>query len=210
MALVAAAVGWGLFVRAMHERVDRAETEAARRTEEAQRAAREEIAREMHDVLGHRLSLLSLHAGALEFSPGAPEAEIAHTAAVIRESAHRALQELRTVIGVLRAPTVEETGGTRPQAGLGDLERLFAESREAGTDIRARLDVTASEQVAALTGRTVHRIVQEGLTNARKHAPGAEVRVEVTGGPSEGVSVELSTPSRRTRSAPPYQAAASA
>lgn len=194
VALVAAAVGWGLFVRALHERVDRAETEAARRTEEAQRAAREEIAREMHDVLGHRLSLLSLHAGALEFSPGAPEAEIAHTAAVIRESAHRALQELRTVIGVLRAPTVEETGGTRPQAGLGDLEQLFAESREAGTDIRARLDVTASEQVAALTGRTVHRIVQEGLTNARKHAPGAEVRVEVTGGPSEGVSVELSNP----------------
>ncbi|MFD5393158.1 hybrid sensor histidine kinase/response regulator transcription factor [Streptomyces sp. NPDC127097] len=116
----------------MHERVDRAETEAARRTEEAQRAAREEIAREMHDVLGHRLSLLSLHAGALEFSPGAPEAEIARTAAVIRESAHQALQELRTVIGVLRAPTAEESGGTRPQAGLGDLERLFAESREAG------------------------------------------------------------------------------
>lgn len=192
VALVAGAVGWGLFVRALHERVGRAETEAARRTEEAQRAAREEIAREMHDVLGHRLSLLSLHAGALEFSPGVPEAEIARTAAVIRESAHQALQELRTVVGVLRAPTVEETGDTRPQAGLGDLERLLAECREAGTDIRARLDITAPDQAAALTGRTVHRIVQEGLTNARKHAPGSQVRVEVTGGPSEGVSVELS------------------
>ncbi|MGW8975155.1 hypothetical protein [Streptomyces platensis] len=126
---------------------------------------------------------------------------------MIRESARHALRELRTVTGVLRAPTVEESGGTRPQAGLGDLERLFAESREARTGIRARLDVTASEQVAALTGRTAHPIVQEGLTNARKHAPGAEVRVEVTGG---GGSVELSNPAPSDASPTAYRAAASA
>jgi Histidine kinase len=58
----------------------------------------------MHDVLGHRLSLLSVHAGALEFRPDASPEEIARAAKVIRENAHLALQDLREVIGVLRAP----------------------------------------------------------------------------------------------------------
>ncbi|WP_189133195.1 sensor histidine kinase [Wenjunlia tyrosinilytica] len=189
MALIAVAVGWGLFVRSLHERAERAEAEAALRAEQAQRTAREEMAREMHDVLAHRLSLLSVHAGALEFNPGATRSEIEHTAAVIRDSAHRALQDLRTVIGVLRAPTAEETGAPPPQPEMADLERLAQESRDAGMRVRIDQRVTDADAVPALTGRTVYRIVQEGLTNARKHAPGAAVRIEITGGPPDGLTL---------------------
>ena len=92
----AAAVGWGLFIHyrrqlvlSLRDRAERAETEAQLRAEQAQQRARDEIAREMHDVLGHRLSLLSVHAGALEFRPDAPAGEVARAAKVIRENATR-------------------------------------------------------------------------------------------------------------------------
>jgi signal transduction histidine kinase len=91
-----AAVGWGLFIHfrrqlvlSLRDRANRAETEAQLRAEQAQQRARDEIAREMHDVLGHRLSLLSVHAGALEFRPDAPAGEVARAAKVIRENATR-------------------------------------------------------------------------------------------------------------------------
>ena len=71
----------------------------------------------MHDVLGHRLSLLSLHAGALEYRPDASAQEIAQAAKVVRESAHQALQDLREVIGVLRGPV-----GELPQPTLAEYE----------------------------------------------------------------------------------------
>ena len=96
--------------------------EAELRAEQAQRSARDDIAREIHDVLGHRLSLLSLHAGALEYRPGAPPEDVARAAAVIRENAHQALQDLREVVGVLRAPV-----GQAPQPTSADLPRLLAE-----------------------------------------------------------------------------------
>ncbi|MYS15738.1 histidine kinase dimerization/phosphoacceptor domain-containing protein, partial [Streptomyces sp. SID4982] len=109
-ALVAGAIGWGLYVRSRRALVASLEERAARAADEARRQAREEIAREMHDILAHRLSLLSVHAGALEFNPGAPAADVQHAAEVIRESAHQALQDLREVIGVLRAPTAGPDG----------------------------------------------------------------------------------------------------
>jgi signal transduction histidine kinase len=135
-----AAVGWGLFIRyrrqlvlSLRDRAERAETEAQLRAEQAQQRARDEIAREMHDVLGHRLSLLSVHAGALEFRPDASAEEIAGAAKVIRENAHLALQDLREVIGVLRAPV-----GELPQPTLVDVRQLVAESGRAG--MRVDLD----------------------------------------------------------------------
>jgi signal transduction histidine kinase len=191
VAIQGGAVGWGLFVRhrrqlvlSLRDRADRAETEARLRAEQAQHRAREEIAREMHDVLGHRLSLLSVHAGALEYRPDAPAEEIASAAKVIRESAHQALQDLREVVGVLRAPV-----GELPQPTLADLQQLVAESGRAGMPVD--LHVQTSGAVPDLLGRTAYRIVQEALTNARKHAPGAEVRVRVAGAPGEGLTVEV-------------------
>jgi len=96
------AIGWGLFLRARRELVRSLHAQADRAGDDARAAERRRIAREMHDVLAHRLSLLSVHAGALEFRRDAPAEEVAEAAGVIRESARAALDELRGVIGVLR------------------------------------------------------------------------------------------------------------
>ncbi|MEU9434641.1 histidine kinase [Streptomyces sp. NPDC048252] len=193
------AIGWGMFVRSrrqlmlsLRDRARRAETEARLRAEQAQRLAREAIAREMHDVLAHRLTLLSVHAGGLEFRPDAPREEIARAAGVIRESAHEALQDLREIIGVLRAAEPDDAG--RPQPTLAALDTLVAESREAGMKVTLDQRVTDAGAVPASVGRTAYRIAQECLTNARKHAPGAEVAVTVTGGPGEGLDVSVRNP----------------
>jgi signal transduction histidine kinase len=171
-------------VLSLRDRANRAETEAQLRAEQAQQRARDEIAREMHDVLGHRLSLLSVHAGALEFRPDAPAGEVARAAKVIRENAHQALQDLREVIGVLRTPV-----GELPQPTLADVQQLAAESGRAG--IRVSLRDEVGRPVPDLTGRTAYRVVQEALTNARKHAPGAEVRIHLAGVPGAGLTVEV-------------------
>lgn len=199
MLLNAAVIGWGMFVRSkrqlllsLRDQVRRAETEAALRAEKAQRLAREAIAREMHDVLAHRLTLLSVHAGALEFRPDAPKEETARAAGVIRESAHEALQDLREIIGVLRAGESDDSG--RPQPTLGAVEGLVAESREAGMKVVLDLRVTDPAAVPASVGRTAYRIAQEGLTNARKHASGAEVAVTLSGAPGTGLTVTVLNP----------------
>jgi signal transduction histidine kinase len=171
-----AALGWGLFVRARRQLVRSLHDQADRRADEARAAERRRIAREMHDVLAHRLSLLSLHAGALEFNPDAPPEET-QAAGVIRESARAALEELRGVIGVLREDSGESLTQP-PQPTLADLPALVEESRAAGMRITARIEL-GDAAPAAPVGRTVYRIVQEGLTNARKHAPGAAVTLAV-------------------------------
>ncbi|MFE7976127.1 sensor histidine kinase [Streptomyces shenzhenensis] len=187
-------MSWGMFVRSkrqlmvsLRDRARRAETEARLRAERAQRLAREAIAREMHDVLAHRLTLLSVHAGALEFRPDAPREEVVRAAGVIRESAHEALQDLREIIGVLRTGDADDAG--RPQPTLAALESLVTESREAGTKVGLDSRVSDPGTVPAAVGRTAYRIAQEGLTNARKHAPGTEVTVTVSGAPGDGLTV---------------------
>ncbi|MCW8377476.1 sensor histidine kinase [Streptomyces justiciae] len=197
--MTAVVVACGMVVRSkrqlmlsFRDRARRAETEARLRAEQAQRLAREAIAREMHDVLAHRLTLLSVHAGALEFRPDAPREEVARAAGVIRESAHEALQDLREIIGVLRAGDQDDTG--RPQPTLAALDALVAESREAGMKVVLDTRVTDPAAVPASVGRTAYRIAQEGLTNARKHAPGTEVTVSVEGAPGEGLTVSVRNP----------------
>jgi signal transduction histidine kinase len=184
--LVAVALGWGLFTRArrevihsLRERAERLESEQRLRVGQAREAERRRIAREMHDVLAHRLSLLSVHAGALEFRPDAAPGEVSEAAGVIRETAQTALQELRDVIGILRDEP-EEATLQPPQPTLAQLPALIEESRAAGMHIRLDLDVSADEELPAAVGRTAYRVVQEGLTNARKHAPDAAVDVTIS------------------------------
>src|SRR5690349_9406964 len=128
-----AIVAWGMFVRAhrqsRQERLRHAGAEQLLLVEQARHAERTRIAREMHDVLAHRISLVSLHAGALEFRPDAPPEEVARAAAVIRASAHQALEDLRTVIGVLRDGADREAPPP-PQPTLAALPGLLEESRE--------------------------------------------------------------------------------
>jgi signal transduction histidine kinase len=181
-------LGWGLFVRARRELVRSLRAQGDRSADEARAAERRRIAREMHDVLAHRLSLLSVHAGALEFHPDAPAEEVAEAAGVIRESARAALDELRGVIGVLR-----EDGGDSltqpPQPTLADLAALVKESLAAGMRVSARIELGDATPPAAV-GRTAYRIAQEGLTNARKHAPGAAVTLTVRA-PDRALEVEV-------------------
>ncbi|OON81655.1 sensor histidine kinase [Streptomyces tsukubensis] len=198
--IAAGVIGWGMFARSrrlllgyLRERAQRAETEAALRADRAQRLAREDMAREMHDVLAHRLTLLSVHAGALEFRPDAPPPEIQRAAGVIRDSAHDALQDLRQIIGVLRASGQDESGG-RPQPTLDALERLVEESRSGGMKVLLDNRVTDPSEVPAALGRNAYRIAQEALTNARKHAPGAEVSVRVSGAPGAELGIEVTHP----------------
>jgi signal transduction histidine kinase len=195
--ITGAIVAWGMYVRArrqlvlsLRERAERAEAEQQLRVEQAQAHERARIAREMHDVLAHRISLLSMHAGALEFRPDAPPEEIARAAGVVRASAHQALDDLREVIGVLREESLDGDP-ERPQPTLANLPGLLDESRQAGMHVSSEYRVEDLAAVPDGVGRNAYRIVQEALTNARKHAQGAAVDVTLDGAAGSGLTVEV-------------------
>jgi signal transduction histidine kinase len=197
MPLALAATGWGMFIRArrqlllsLRERALRAEADQELRQEQARVAERARLAREMHDVLAHRISLLALHAGGLQVRPDLPAQQVQETAALLRATARQALEELRSVIGLLRqdGPQPELLA---PQPGLGDIARLVQERRDAGSDIECHIELDVLGDVPAPLARDVYRIVQEALTNAAKHARGASVRVHVSRTPHEGLTVSV-------------------
>jgi signal transduction histidine kinase len=195
----AALVGWGELSRArqallnsLREQACRTESEQASRIAEARLAERASIAREMHDVLAHRLSLLATYAGALEYRPDAPPEQLARAAGVVRAGVHQALDELREVIGVLRDDDPHVVA--RPQPGLCDLVGLIEETRDAGTPVELADRMSRPGELPDGLGRNAYRIVQEGLTNARKHAPGRPVRLLLDGHPGDRLLVELTNP----------------
>jgi signal transduction histidine kinase len=207
---VVVAVGWGVVVRTRRqlirsfaERAVRAETEQELRVDQGRRRERERIAREMHDALGHRLSLLSVHAGALEYRGDMPRDELARAAGVIRASAHQCLVDLREIIVVLRSVDLPE-GEQRPAPSLVDLAELVEESRQAGMSVTVTGELTDPDTVPVAVGRHGYRIVQEGLTNARKHAPGEPVSLAIAGAPGTGLTLEIRN---GLRTAPPDQPA---
>jgi signal transduction histidine kinase len=194
-AAYAALIGWGELAQArddllisLRERAHRAETEQGRRVAEARLAERARIAREMHDVLAHRLSLLATYAGALEFRPDSSPAQIASAAGVVRSGVHQALDELRQVITLLRDDS-EPSG--RPQPVLTDIPCLVDESRDAGAPIELDNRIAEPGDVPAATGRTAYRVVQEALTNARKHATGQSVTVVIDGVPGGRLDIDV-------------------
>jgi signal transduction histidine kinase len=164
---------------ALRERAEHAEAERVLREEQARAAERGRIAREMHDVLAHKVSLIALYAGALELHAGA-DARLREGTALIRATAREALRELREVLGVLRAEP-----GAEPFADLASLVRA---STQAGQ--RVVLHDNAGT-LPTVTARVVYRIVQEGLTNARKHAPGAGTTVTVERAEPDSVTVTV-------------------
>jgi signal transduction histidine kinase len=192
----------GLLVRARRHVVEglRAAAERdresyERRIVDTRREERERIAREMHDVLAHRISLLSVHAGALEYRAGSAAAlspeEVRRAATVIRENAHLAVEDLRELLDLLRDDT-EDRGSMHPQPRLADVAGLAREAQAAGQRVDLVMEVDGG-QVRESVQRTAYRVVQESLTNARKHAPGAAVRVRVTGG-GDGLRVLVENP----------------
>nr|WP_232523679.1 histidine kinase [Nocardioides sp. MAH-18] len=191
----AAMLGWGMYIGSRRElmwtlrnRAERAEAEQELRVAQARSNEQARIAREMHDVLAHRISQISMHAGALEYRADLSPDEMRASAGVIRAQAHQALTDLRDVLGVLR----DGDGERAPQPTYGDLPCLLAEARESG--MRVELDDLVLGAVPDGAGRTVYRIVQEGITNCRKHAPGALLSVRVTGSAEDGIDVLLRNP----------------
>ncbi|MET8469140.1 histidine kinase [Streptomyces sp. NPDC006422] len=187
-AIALAVVAWGALqqkqqdlVAVYRDRAARIEREREQRAEQIQMAERARIARDMHDSVAHYISLIALYAGGLAVA-GDNAKNVGTTAATIRTTAISALDELRTVIGMLRDGTVvtpQTSDHEHTVAGLID------EARQAGQMIVAHIDPADSDGSAAAledpsaNDAHIYRVVQEGLTNARKHAPGALVTVNV-------------------------------
>ena len=193
----AALVGWGALSQArrallvsLRERARRAEAEQGRRVAEARVLERTRIAREMHDVLAHRLSLVATYAGALEYRPDSSPEQLSRAAGVVRAGVHQALGELREVIGVLRDEDVDGDE-PRPQPVLADIPRLVEESHDAGQPVDLDDRTASSAVVPSAAGRAAYRVVQEGLTNARKHATGRPVSVRLDGRPGETLVIDI-------------------
>ncbi|MEU4471542.1 histidine kinase [Micromonospora sp. NPDC023888] len=186
----------GLWVRArrdtlaaLRDRAERLEREQEARADRVRAEERTRIAREMHDVVAHRVSLMVVHAGALEVT--AVDPATVQAAALIRATGREALTDLREVLGVLR----QAGPAVLPERGLDALDELIGESRAAGLRVH-RSDEGVPSALPATVGRTAYRVVREALTNVRKHAADAEttvclrylpdgLEVRVRNGPSE-------------------------
>ncbi|EWM13772.1 two-component system sensor kinase [Kutzneria sp. 744] len=163
-------------IRALTERAERAEREQQLLAEQARADERVRLAGEMHDVVTHRVSLMVLQAGALRIT--APDAATRTAAEELREAGCQALAELRDLVGVLR--THADDNGEEPTDAvrLPDLAELVTESQGVGMTVELIVDGNPL-LTAPVVGRTAYRVVQEALTNVRKHAPGAKTRVHV-------------------------------
>ena len=168
-------------------RMNREEMRA--KVERARQEERESIARDMHDTLSHRLSLVAIHAGALSYPREGVPAEFTDAARTIRAEAQNAVEDLRTVLSALREDLSQDPRTT--------LEELVASAREAGTQVTVTYADGASPDVftglSTMAQHAVHRAVQEGLTNARKHAAGQPVSITVREAAGE-VGIEMRNP----------------
>ena len=182
-------------VVSLRERALLVEEEQRLREAAARDHERTRIAREMHDVLAHRLSLTAMHASALRYRDDLDDGERAEAVETVHENARGALGELRGILAVVRDPDAADAD--RPQPTLADLDELLATT----DDVDARVEVDLATLAPAI-GRHAYRIVQECLTNARRHAPGASVTLRITGEPGERLEIDIANPMSGTPSGP--------
>ncbi|WP_257881358.1 sensor histidine kinase [Gordonia terrae] len=194
----AAMVAWGLYIGSRREllaswqaRALASEAEQQAKVMQARSLERARIAREMHDILAHRISAMSMSAGALAYRSDLSGEQIRETAQTIQETSHLALTELREVLGVLR----EGPGDATPEEpqGVPDLSALIEEARRLGMRLESRCDIDVSSLSPGIS-RTLYRCVQEALTNARRHSPSAPVTLHIRGGPEHGVDLLVENP----------------
>lgn len=158
---------------ALRERAERAEQEQQALAREAVLEERVRIAREMHDVVGHRVSLMVLQAGAIDMAAADPE-RVRLISGQLQDAGRRSLHELRQLIGLVQ----EEDAPLAPQPTLADLDELVENARRSGLDVTLERRGEPRE-VEPTAERAAYRVVQEALTNAGKHAPGGPVTVTV-------------------------------
>lgn len=198
LVVVLAPVAVGRIVREWERRASEL-AELARRLEGERRQAEElaiahernRIARELHDVVGHDVTVIALQAEAASAALARdPERAVEPVQAIRRTAAHT-LHEMRRVVGGLRSSTGDDEG-TAPAPGAEDIAALVADSRSLGQPV----DLTVRGEPLphyATVGLAVYRIVQESLTNARRHAPGARVTLDIDWQP-EAVQVHIAQP----------------
>lgn len=164
-------------VEALTADVEHLRIESTLREEAARAAERARISAEMHDVLAHRLSLIALHTGVLATKSDTLPAPVAERLGMLRTSSVEALADLRDVLGALRDPDAAQPSSALTPV-MKEVRELIGEARSAGQHIELTADGLPGQ--APTTHRlAVYRIVQEALTNARKHADGAEVTVHI-------------------------------
>ncbi len=190
----------GHYVASLNERLEQAQREQHRLAEQARVEERVRLAAEMHDVVTHRVSLMVLQAGALGVT--ATDAATRAAAEDLRSAGCQALEELRDLVGVLRsAPgeAAEEVSTPRAggQAPAPDFLELLTESESVGVSVE--LDLQGNPASASpVVARTAYRVVQEALTNVRKHAPGARATVTLRFGADRvRLTVRNTAPERR-------------
>lgn len=167
-------------VTALNAQVEHLRIERELREQAARIAERSAIATEMHDVLAHRLSLIALHTGVLSTRKDTLPGPVTERLTLLRTASTEALADLRDVLGALRDPDADTP--TAPAPVLPDVEELIEQARTAGQQVEMATDGRA-DQAPATHRLAVVRLVQEALTNARKHAGGAPVRIRVDYGP---------------------------
>ncbi|GAB3657352.1 sensor histidine kinase [Glycomyces tarimensis] len=158
-------------------------------TQHALAAERAQLAREMHDVVSHQVSLIAVQAGVLQLQT--KETETKQLASTIRQVSVKTLEELRHMVRVLRASGVKTTE-LAPQPTIGALKELVD-----GSGIEACLAVDPLPEIDPPLQRAIYRTVQEGLTNVRKHAPGAKASVRVAMGGDDLAVEVVNTASKR-------------
>jgi signal transduction histidine kinase len=186
---VAIGLAGDLVSRRRRSRAELARQAELTELEQARRAVLEErarIAREMHDVVAHHMSMIAVQAETAPYRiAGLPPPALAEFT-TIAAGAREALTDMRRLLGVLRAETDESPRA--PQPGLADLAELGETARRAGVSVD--LTVAEAEDLPEAVGLAAYRIVQEALANAARHAPGSPVRVAVRGG-TDALCVEV-------------------
>ncbi|MFB7918499.1 sensor histidine kinase [Streptomyces sp. NPDC056061] len=170
-------------VEALRERADAAERARALADSEARTQERSRIASEMHDLVGHRLSLASLHVGGLELALAKTAPALRPDAAVVRTTVRDALRELRQTLGVLDPLGVNTQADGALTEGIGtraDVEELIAKSTAGGIDVRLEWTGPDTTEAGVPIRRAVHRLAREALTNVHRYATDAAVTVAVT------------------------------
>ncbi|SDB86589.1 Histidine kinase [Raineyella antarctica] len=199
-AVVFLGTAWLVRLRRDLRETGMARAEAETRSEDLETTAyrleeRERLAREVHDALSHRLSLISLHSGALEEAAKDSSPQVSHAAEVLRDNAHRSLEDLRDLVGALREPAGPGRHAAAPEpshvppVGLAALPELVTSARSSGAQVQATVMVRDADSASDLLNRAAYRITQEALTNAFKHAPGQPILVDVRADPDSGVSI---------------------
>ncbi|MGW3771114.1 sensor histidine kinase [Actinomadura verrucosospora] len=173
--LLPLAVGYAVRVRQTSRR-ELAEQEKRHQDAEAVLTERQRIARELHDVVAHHMSMIAIQAEAAPYKVETVPDETRRDLAEIRATALDALTELRRILGVLRS---EDGADTAPQPSLERLDELVGNARGAGLRVETRLDGDLAGLPPGV-GLTAYRILQEALSNAMRHAPGSRVEVEAS------------------------------